>query len=79
MNATCPACIKSEQFRTHDFNDVCKSCDARKFSRRPEFKRVRDTGMQDRDYREKLNSLGITHEEVKAAYNADAANREKAT
>ena len=75
---TCPACAESSSAVSHLFHAGCKGCAARAVSRGPNFRRCRDAGRQDRAYQGELRQLGVTHEEVRAAYQGDAINRKGA-
>ena len=70
----CPDCKAAAEQEHHGFR-VCPGCCARSVARSPHFKRVRDTGMQDRQYRSLLEQMGTTHQAVKDAAAADVLMR----
>lgn len=75
---TCAACEQSRVTVSHSFHAGCRGCAARAVSRGPNYRRVRQAGVLDRQYRGELDALGVTHDEVKAAAAADAIDREAA-
>lgn len=68
---TCPACTAAAQRSHWEFCDGCRGCIARGVARGPHFRRCRDAGALDRGYRQQLQQVGLTHDEVKAAAAAD--------
>lgn len=72
---TCPACEESAREVSHLFHAGCQGCKARAAARGPHFRRCRDAGRLDRQYRELLQSFGLTHDEVRAAHAADFLER----
>jgi len=72
---SCTDCDKAAKRRWHGFTNGCQGCNARAAARTPHFRRVRDAGMLDRQYRTMLQQFGLTHEEVRAAHQADFAER----
>lgn len=71
----CIDCQTSAQKAWHGFHAGCKGCAARAASRSIHFKRVRDAGMLDRPYRALLAQFDLMHDDVKAAFAADALTR----
>ena len=78
MPSDCPDCTAAAQQDWHGFKAGCLGCAARAVARGPNYRRVRDAGRLDRQYRGELEQLGVTHEQVKAAAQADALGRETA-
>lgn len=74
---TCEACTTSAERVFHEFRQGCMDCCARAIARGHHFFRVRQAGQQDRQYRALLQQFGATHEQVKAAYAADAMSKEE--
>ncbi len=72
---TCPDCARSATELWHVFNANCRGCQARVLSRSTHFSRVRKNNRLDRVYQAALDQLGLTHKEVKQAWNSDAINR----
>lgn len=73
MNS-CPECQTASAQPHHGFAMGCAGCCARAAARSPHFFRVRQAGMQDRQYRALLEQFGLTHDQVKAAHASDAIN-----
>jgi hypothetical protein len=61
----------------------CRGCCARSIARSPQFFEARSTGSQSRKYRALLEQVGglvkppVTHDEVRAAFELDAAHRKQ--
>lgn len=72
---TCSDCTTAAAEVWHGFRMGCIGCAARAVSRGPNFRRCRDAGRQDRQYQGELRQLGVTHEQARNAYQADAINR----
>lgn len=70
-DSTCPDCAASATQVWHGFTHGCQGCAARALARGHHFRRCRDAGMLDRHYRAALALFGVTHEQVKAAAQAD--------
>ena len=68
---TCPNCAAAANTLHHGFTAACKDCCARAAARSPHSRRVRDAGMLDGPYRMLLAQFDLTHEQVKAAAQAD--------
>lgn len=71
MSAECPDCAAAAREVWHVFRADCIGCRARAMARSPHFRRVRDAGAQDRPYRQMLQQFELTHEQVRAAAQAD--------
>jgi hypothetical protein len=69
---TCPDCAVATQRQHHGFTGGCRGCAERAASRSPHFARVRAQGRLDRPYQALLDTFDLTHEDVKAAAQADA-------
>ena len=74
----CTECLSAAARPHHGFRANCRGCCARSLSRSPHFARVKAAGTLDRAYRGMLAQFGLEHASVKAAYEADALNREQA-
>jgi hypothetical protein len=72
---TCLDCTLAAKRSWHGFHADCQGCKARAASRTPHFRRCRDAGRLDRQYRAMLQTFGLTHEEVRAAHALDIAER----
>lgn len=69
---SCTECAAAAAERLHAiFRKDCRGCEARAVSRGPDFHRCRTAGKQDRQYRELLERVGITHADVVKAAEAD--------
>jgi hypothetical protein len=75
MSTDCEDCTQSTKREWHGFHANCQGCNARAAARTPHFRRVRDAGRLDRQYRTMLQQFGLTHEEVRAAHQADFGER----
>jgi hypothetical protein len=75
---TCPACAKAAAELHHEFRQGCAGCCARMAARTPHYRRVRDAGVQDREYRRLLEQFQLTHQQVKEAAVLDAMHGEGA-
>jgi len=71
----CRDCNTAAAKRWHGFSEGCKGCCARAASRSPHYRRYRDSGAQDREYRGLLAQFGLEHREVVAAAQCDAMAR----
>lgn len=69
--APCEDCAMAAKRLWGGFMAGCKGCAARAAARSPHFRRVRDAGVQDRQYRGLLQMYGVTHEAVRAAAEVD--------
>lgn len=67
----CEDCAAAAREPWRGFMASCRGCCARALARSPHFRRVRDSGMQDRAYRSALQQFGLTHEEVREAVRKD--------
>lgn len=75
MPSDCPSCSQAAQVPDCGlFTVSCRQCTARAVSRGPDFFASKQRGTQTRDYRELLERMGLTHEEVLAARDADASH-----
>lgn len=68
---SCPHCTAAAQRMHHGFQACCQGCSARAAARSPHYRRVRDAGRLDRQYRALLEQFGLTHEAVKEAAAVD--------
>lgn len=68
---SCAECIAATQQPHWIFRSGCRGCQARAIARGPDFYRCRTNGRQDREYRELLARVGVSHEEVCAAAEVD--------
>jgi len=75
---TCTDCTASAERPHHGFRAECKGCSARAASRSPHYRRCRDAGRQDREYRALLEQFGLTHQQVREAAQADALGKQEA-
>lgn len=67
----CPDCVKATLGPWHGFAGGCKGCAARAVARGPNFASSRARGVMTRLYREELELLGVTHDEVREVAKAD--------
>lgn len=74
----CQNCSKARAELWHGFTAGCPGCAARAVSRGPNFRRCRDAGRQDRRYRDELELVGVTHQQVIEAAAADFEHRKGA-
>jgi hypothetical protein len=72
---TCRDCTTAAERPHFGFRSGCKGCAARDVARGPDFHRCKAASRQDRQYRELLARVGLTHDEVVAAA---ATDRERA-
>lgn len=72
---SCDACIKATQIPWAIFTTDCRGCNARMVSRSVDFHRVKRNDKLDAGYRNILDQLGLTHREVRQAWDDDAINR----
>lgn len=75
MSAACQECAAAARGPRHIFVASCAGCRARSVARSQPFFQARRAGRQESDYIALRESLGLTHEQVKAAYAADAMNQ----
>lgn len=75
---TCPACATAQLEPHYEFRAGCRGCCARAAARSPQHFQARKEGRQTREYRALLEHFGLTHQEVKDAYLADALHRRSA-
>lgn len=68
---TCPDCTEAQAKPWHQFRAGCKGCEARALSRSPQYVESRRQNRQTPAYRAALESLGLTHDEVRAAAKTD--------
>lgn len=68
---TCPDCQAAAERHHYIYRSGCKGCQARAVARGPDFHRCRAEGKQDREYRELLRRVGVTHDEVLQARKVD--------
>ncbi len=73
--STCPDCTQAAITEWDVFRGDCLGCRARGVARGPHYRRCRDAGAQDRAYRQMLQQFGLTHEQVRAAAQADVQCR----
>lgn len=71
----CEDCWEATQKPHHGFTAACKGCCARAASRSPHYRRYRDNGVQDREYRGLLTQFDLKHADVVAAAQSDAMSR----
>lgn len=64
---TCPECKAAEVGPHHLFRSGCDGCKARAVARGPNFHASLRAGRLTQRYRDELVTLGVTHDEVKAA------------
>jgi len=76
-NAKCKDCAQASAQVWHIFSADCPGCAARALARGPHFKRCRDAGRLDRQYRAALDLFGLTHEQVRAAAAVDRLTAEE--
>ena len=78
MSSDCPSCTEAAQQVSHAFHAGCRGCCARAAARSPQFAAARKAGVLDRPYRALLDQFGLTHDEVRAAHQADMLGKEPA-
>jgi hypothetical protein len=76
MAVMCPDCTKATEGLHHGFTSNCRGCWARTVARSPDFARVRAAQWVDKPYLALIGRFGVTHNEVKAAADADAMSKE---
>lgn len=76
---TCEACTTAAERLNHLFRSGCNGCAARAVARGPHFHRCRTAGRQDKEYRALLAAVGVTHEQVLQAAEADKAAKWRVT
>lgn len=74
---TCDDCQAAANGVHHGFTGGCVGCCARAASRSPQFFDARQSGRQDLKYRNLLHQFGLTHDQVKAAFEADHFNHKE--
>lgn len=67
----CEDCAASAQAMHHGFRSGCKGCQARAAARSPWYFESKREGRQTEPYRRLLATLGLAHDQVKAAEAAD--------
>lgn len=67
----CPDCTAAALGPHWGFKRACQGCEARAIARGPDFHRCRVAGRQDREYRALLANVGISHDAVVKAAEAD--------
>lgn len=67
----CQECEQAAQALHHIFRSGCKGCQARAAARGPGYFESKRAGRQTESYRRLLATLGLTHDQVKAAEAAD--------
>lgn len=72
---SCEHCEIASKRLWSQFTVGCKGCLARSCARSPHYRRVRDAGVLDRQYRMLLEQFKVTHDEVKAAAQRDFEQR----
>jgi tRNA(Ile2) C34 agmatinyltransferase TiaS len=75
MTEPCADCTQATLGPWHSFTANCPGCAARAVSRGPNFFRCRAQGKQDRLYREELQLVGVTHDQVLQAVQSDALRK----
>jgi hypothetical protein len=75
LTAACQDCATAARQPHHIFVSTCAGCRARSVARSQPFAQARRAGRQYPDYITLRESLGLTHDAVKAAYAADAINQ----
>jgi hypothetical protein len=73
----CHDCAQAAAKRWHSFSAGCKGCCARAASRSPHYRRCRDSGVQDREYRGLLTQFSLSHREVQDAAQSDAMETQR--
>jgi hypothetical protein len=82
---SCPDCAKAALAPHWVFTAGCRGCCARSIARLPGFAESRKAGVHSKRYQRELAEVGanvkppVTHEEVKAAFAADAATHQPTT
>lgn len=72
---TCPDCTRAAVESWHIFTLYCRGCAARTVSRGIDFHRVKKNDKLDAAYRTVLDRFGLSHKEVRAAWDADYVNK----
>lgn len=72
MTEPCADCTQAALGPWHGFRAGCKGCAARAVARGPNFYRCKAQGQQDRRYRDELELMKVTHDQVREAAKADA-------
>jgi hypothetical protein len=76
--AACLNCSTATERPHWEFTAGCVGCCARAAARSPQFFESRRTGQQTRGYRMLLEQFGLDHVSVRAAFESDALNKERA-
>lgn len=74
----CADCDAASTKLWHGFTNGCRGCDARAVARSPEFSASRRSGKISPAYSTMLGITGVTHEQAKAAWEADFLSRKSA-
>lgn len=74
----CADCVQATLGPWHGFHHGCPGCAARAVARGPNFAKSRAEGTQTRRYRDELDLLKVTHQQVVAAAAADRINAKEA-
>ena len=74
----CKACKKATERASGEFIGGCLGCAARAAARSPHYRRVRDAGVLDRQYRSMCEQYGVTHEQVRAQAQVDVQSLREA-
>lgn len=69
--AACSDCTKAAARRHHGFLAGCVGCCARAAARMPQYREAQKAGVQTHAYRRLLQQFGLSHEQVRAAAQAD--------
>lgn len=68
---TCPACTAAQAGPHFEFRAGCKGCEARSLSRALVYFEAKQQRLETAAYRAALESLGLTHDDVRAAGKTD--------
>jgi DNA-directed RNA polymerase subunit RPC12/RpoP len=74
---TCIHCREASERQSHTGDSACPVCTARAIARGKDFARVRAAGVLDNEYTALVAAAGLTHEQVKAAAEADWMTKRK--
>lgn len=69
----CSDCTKAAARSWHQFTANCRGCCARAAARMPQYREAQKAGVQTHAYRRLLEQFGLTHDNVRAAAQADRA------
>jgi hypothetical protein len=75
---SCEDCRIATERVWHTFRANCPGCAARAVSRGPNYRESHAAGKQTRKYRDELEMLGVSHQQVLEAAKADALTKEPA-